>query len=216
MRRTKAEAEQTRLLIMQKGLEQFALKGVAGTSSTDIAQLAGCTRGAIYWHFGNKWQLFEAICEHYSAPLKRLSDAGLADDEQDPLGKLRALLVRLLVEIERNEGFRRVMLVFIRESSGMSARETPAPVARFLREQHERRLAVLRNAIRRRQLPADIDHEVASWMIKAMVDGFVGSWFQHAGGFSLAQHAEAFVDSVLTSINTVRNGRACSEKCEAL
>ncbi len=204
MRRTREEAEATRLSIMQKGLELFSEQGVAATRLSDIAKAAGFTRGAIYWHFRNKWDLFDAICEHYSQPFKQLSDASLSDQEQDPLGKLRQLLVSILQKIEVDLSFRRMMLMFIRESSGIGEHEVSGPVARFMDYQHQRRLSVIRNAIRRRQLPASIDPEAASWLIKAMVDGFVSSWLQRASYFSISSNADVFVDTVIASLSALQ------------
>ncbi|MBP0047514.1 TetR family transcriptional regulator [Marinobacterium sp. AK62] len=204
MRRTRAEAESTRLAIMQKGLELFADQGVAATRLSDIAKAAGFTRGAIYWHFRNKWHLFDAICEHYSKPFKQLSDACLSDQEADPLGKLRQLLVELLSRVETDMAFRRMMLMFIRESSVSCAEEVAEPVARFMQYQHQRRLGVIRNAIRRCQLPASTDPEAASWLIKAMIDGFVTSWLQRADYFSISSNADVFVDTVIASLSALQ------------
>lgn len=204
MRRTREEAEATRLAIMQKGLELFSEQGVAATRLSDIAKSAGFTRGAIYWHFRNKWDLFDAICEHYSQPFKQLSDASLSDQEQDPLGKLRELLVSILQKIEVDLSFRRMMLMFIRESSGIGGSEVSDPVARFMDYQHQRRLSVIRNAVRRSQLPANIDPEAASWLIKAMIDGFISSWLQRASFFSISSNADVFVDTVIASLSALQ------------
>lgn len=204
MRRTREEAAATRLAIMEKGLELFSEQGVAATRLSDIAREAGFTRGAIYWHFKNKWDLFDAICEHYSRPFKQLSDASLSDQEQDPLGKLRQLLVSLLRKVEVDQSFRRMMLMFIRESSGIGVDEVSDPVARFMLYQHQRRLSVIRNAIRREQLPVSIDPEAASWLIKAMMDGFITSWLQRAGFFSISSNADVFVDTVIASLSALQ------------
>lgn len=204
MRRTREEAAATRLAIMEKGLELFSEQGVAATRLSDIAKSAGFTRGAIYWHFRNKWDLFDAICEHYSQPFKQLSDASLSDQEQDPLGKLRELLVSILQKIEVDLSFRRMMLMFIRESSGIGECEVSDPVARFMNYQHQRRLSVIRNGIRRGQLPVNVDPEAASWLIKAMVDGFVSSWLQRASYFSISSNADVFVDTVIASLSALQ------------
>ena len=208
MRRTKEDAELTRLLIMKKGLKLFADQGVTGTTLNDIARAAGCTRGAIYWHFKNKWDLFDAICEFYSRPFKTISDASLADDEHDPLGKLKLLLVGLLSKVEKDRCFRQMMIMFIRESSGLKPGMTPKPVIKFMNYQHERRMAVFRNAVRRGQLPADTHLEVASFMVKSMIDGVITSWLQNTYRFSLSDSAENLVDAILNVLGTVKAGEA--------
>ena len=53
MRRTKAEAEETRNSILRAAERVFFEKGVSNASLDDVAKAAGVTRGAIYWHFSN-------------------------------------------------------------------------------------------------------------------------------------------------------------------
>ena len=61
MRKTKLEAEKTRQHLLDAALEVFWRKGVTSASLQEIAEEAGVTRGALYWHFANKEALFEAL-----------------------------------------------------------------------------------------------------------------------------------------------------------
>jgi TetR/AcrR family acrAB operon transcriptional repressor len=51
----------------------FSQQGVSSTSLAQIAQAAGVTRGAIYWHFKDKSDLFSEIWE--------LSESSISDLE---------------------------------------------------------------------------------------------------------------------------------------
>lgn len=66
MRRTKEEAEQTRQAVLQAALTNFSTRGYSATTLDHIAQTAGVTRGAIYWHFKNKKDLFAQLMQVYS------------------------------------------------------------------------------------------------------------------------------------------------------
>jgi len=66
VRKTKEEAEQTRCMLLDAALEVFSEKGFVRSSLKDIATRAGVTRGAIYWHFKDKADLFEALSEDIS------------------------------------------------------------------------------------------------------------------------------------------------------
>jgi len=57
-RRTKEEAEGTRTRIVDAAERVFRDKGVAHASLEDVAAAARVTRGAIYWHFKDKAELF--------------------------------------------------------------------------------------------------------------------------------------------------------------
>ena len=54
MRKTKTEAQKTRQHLLDAALEVFWREGVTRASLQAIAQEAGVTRGALYWHFKNK------------------------------------------------------------------------------------------------------------------------------------------------------------------
>ena len=63
MRKTKIEANKTRQHLLNAALEVFWREGVTRASLQAIAQQAGVTRGALYWHFKNKEDLFESMIE---------------------------------------------------------------------------------------------------------------------------------------------------------
>ncbi|OYY99311.1 MAG: TetR family transcriptional regulator [Methylophilales bacterium 16-45-7] len=69
VRKTKEDAGITRQRIINAAREVFLTKGVSRTSLEQIATHAGVTRGAVYWHFENKSQLFHAMREQVVLPL---------------------------------------------------------------------------------------------------------------------------------------------------
>jgi TetR/AcrR family acrAB operon transcriptional repressor len=86
VRKTKEDAEQTRQRIIDAAREMFLERGVSRTSMEHIATHAGVTRGAVYWHFSNKTELFHAIREQVMLPLiDRMDDTLLVRDSDDPL-----------------------------------------------------------------------------------------------------------------------------------
>ena len=88
-RKTKEEALKTRQLLLDSAIEQFALRGVSNTTLTDIADAAGVTRGAVYWHFASKSELFNAMWEE-QLPLRDLIHHKLIQIEStNPLLNLR-------------------------------------------------------------------------------------------------------------------------------
>lgn len=93
VRKTKEDAAITRQRIIDAAREMFLLKGVSRTSLEQIASHASVTRGAVYWHFQNKAELFHAMREEVYLPLiDRMDDTllGNADEANpDPLGRIR-------------------------------------------------------------------------------------------------------------------------------
>mgnify|MGYP006304709599 CR=1 FL=1 len=72
MKRTREEAEQTKLHILKAAVELFAKKGYAAATLSEIAEKAAVTRGAIYHHFENKQTLFIELLKNGSNPLFQL------------------------------------------------------------------------------------------------------------------------------------------------
>ncbi|HZT66262.1 MAG TPA: TetR/AcrR family transcriptional regulator [Acidimicrobiales bacterium] len=70
---TKAEqTARTRAALVAAGRRLFAERGFADTSTEELVRTAGVTRGALYHHFRDKRDLFEAVYEDV--------EAGLADE----------------------------------------------------------------------------------------------------------------------------------------
>lgn len=94
VRKTKEDAELTRQTIIRAAREMFLLKGVSRTSLEQIATQAGVTRGAVYWHFKNKAELFYAMREQVFLPLiDRMDDALVSEHaDADPLSRIQQFL----------------------------------------------------------------------------------------------------------------------------
>ena len=93
-RKTKAEAEQTRLKIIDAARQVFHECGVRGTTLEKVAEAAGVTRGAIYWHFENKTALFFAMRDQASQLLDSARMMLLSNEFNDPLDALeRSMLL---------------------------------------------------------------------------------------------------------------------------
>ena len=85
-RKTKAEAAATREALLDAAEEVFFAKGVARTSLEQIARHAGLTRGAVYWHFKNKGDLFMALVQRVRMPFQSLmEEVNNADPTVSPL-----------------------------------------------------------------------------------------------------------------------------------
>lgn len=108
MRKTKEEAQKTREQLMQSALDTFLEHGVARTSLAAIARNAGVTRGALYWHFKNKEDLFEALFgQIFSACSASLSD-GLKESGGHGL---RRMLYDMFERIQSDDTHRKLFTI---------------------------------------------------------------------------------------------------------
>lgn len=195
-RKTKEEAQATRALILDAAEHVFQEHGVAHTSLSDIASHAGVTRGAIYWHFKNKVDLFTQMHARVHLPIQAIAEETASTDEPDPLGRLRDLLIMILKDTVRDGHQRRVLDILFHRSEFISQ------MGELVEQQHahyleavERTERSLANAVKRRQLPADLNPRRAAVALTTQINGLLGSWLLVPQAFNLEEEAEALVDA---------------------
>lgn len=79
-RKTKEEALATRAQIVDAARRVFHAEGVNRSTLDKVAKAAGVTRGAVYWHFNNKAELFLAVKQTYTCELDRLQELLTANE----------------------------------------------------------------------------------------------------------------------------------------
>jgi TetR/AcrR family acrAB operon transcriptional repressor len=111
VRKTKEDAELTRKEIVNAARAVFLARGVSKSTLEHIASQANVTRGAVYWHFKNKAEIFHAIREQVFLPLIDRMDDTLAiasDSSQNPLDQIEASLCHTIHELNDNIEMREI------------------------------------------------------------------------------------------------------------
>lgn len=98
----------TREVIVAAATELFAAKGVTSTSIDDIAERAGIAKGSIYYNFGSKAGLVEAVLGEHSQLLERLLAEATAGLTGAP--RQAAVVTVLLDAIRSHSDAARVMV----------------------------------------------------------------------------------------------------------
>lgn len=111
-RKTKEEAEATRKAILDAATVVFVEKGVSRASLEEIAQQAGVTRGAVYWHFKNKLDLFTALYDLLFTPFTETLLKDLEQDHPQPLRQLETLCTNMFLDLEENHQKKRILTIF--------------------------------------------------------------------------------------------------------
>ncbi|MBV8626499.1 MAG: TetR family transcriptional regulator, partial [Paraburkholderia sp.] len=172
VRRTKEDALETRNSILDAAEQVFFEKGVSRTSLADIAQAAGVTRGAIYWHFANKGDLFTAMFDRVLLPLDELKAASLDPEEPDPLGRMMDICTLCLRDTAGDPSRQRVFDILFLKCEFV---EEMGPVmARHQGNMREGLVNIekgLRNAMSKGQLPPDLDAERAARLLHSFITG---------------------------------------------
>ncbi len=179
----------------------FYEKGVSRTTLADIAQAAGVTRGAIYWHFANKSDLFNAMFDRSLLPLDELVQSTLDGKEEDPLARLRELFIYCMRNITTDEQRRRVFDILFTKCEFV---EEMGPVRERhqnnMRDGMERIERALRNAVDKKQLPARLDTRRAMLMLHCMFSGILHDSLMLPENVKPERDTEALLDACFEAL----------------
>ena len=202
-RRTKEDALATRAALLDAAECVFQQRGVSRTSLADIAQAAGVTRGALYWHFKDKAALFNAMMDRVTLPLGAELE-GLLEQRDDPLqAALCQHLDEALYQIVHDEQTRRVLRIAMQKVE--HAEELGPVIDRHiqmhrLNTERERQVFERAAALRQCVLPAPAAQLAHGFY--AMVHGLIYSWLLDEG-FDLQATAAVSVQAFLRGIGLV-------------
>jgi len=193
-RRTKEEALETRNRIMNAAVDVFFERGVASATLNDIACRADVTRGAIYWHFKNKLDVFDALNDRLQLSFADTILADLQNDHPHPLLQLERLCTEMLNNLENDEeAFKVLSIMFFKcDYSG--------DMGVFLKIQNDRRkknIELFSQYFARAQkhchLPADVDPGVLAMALLSYINGLVIDYLRDPNSFAIKENAARFM-----------------------
>lgn len=201
VRKTKEEALETRHAILDAAELVFQEKGVSHTSLAEIAAAAGVTRGAIYWHFRNKADLFDAMIQRVFDPLEAKLVEMQAHASENPVDMLRAIAVYFIERVACEPRYLRVLEISWHKCEYVGEMAT-------IRDNHlecgNRYLALneagFRLARERGFLPASVDPRMAAVGLMAVADGLIVNWTLDCGLFPLAEFGPKVIDAYLAGL----------------
>jgi TetR/AcrR family acrAB operon transcriptional repressor len=92
-----------------------------------VASAAGVTRGAVYWHFRDKGELFGAMCSRATLPLQSRLEQAADGDGDDAIATLHAVSVQAMREIASNPRTRAVLEILLCKSERLTNTADGAP-----------------------------------------------------------------------------------------
>ncbi|WP_148254424.1 TetR family transcriptional regulator [Aidingimonas lacisalsi] len=194
-RRTKAEAAATREALLDAAEDVFFDKGVARTSLEQIARHAGMTRGAVYWHFRNKADLFRALLERVRMPFADLVDEVEHTSEVSPLETIR-LACHVSFERLEQPRYRRILSILVHRCEFFSdinplemqdelANECFGELCEQFQRAHDQALLV-----------PTLTPETATRLLQSTLGGLFHDWLRRPDGFSIITEGGHVIDTL--------------------
>lgn len=201
VRKTKEEAALTHRSLLKAALAVFGERGYSAATLQDVAARAGVTRGAIYWHFGSKAELYAALIEEYSTRGAEITQAAIAEGGTYS-DVLRRVFVRLLTAVEEDADLRAAMEL------SMFKTEMTEELQHSLRQQRQagRRLlqgiaGAMQQGINSGELRPDVRPEDMAHAFIALQNGAIYLWLTDPRAFSLRGIADALAEIYLTGVH---------------
>ena len=203
LRRTKEEALETRESILDAAERVFFERGVSRSTLEEVARAAAVTRGAVYWHFRNKPDLFNAIVERVRMPLE--SAIHRVAESADTLEDLERLCVMALVEVDADERLQRVYTILL-----LKCEYTDDMAGHIQRERAAKEVATksLTHFFSRLQKSGQIvaarEPRVLAIALYACMRGLYTDYLRSPDLYRMPDDAEALVGHFFTSLKPVR------------
>lgn len=198
MRRTKEQTAETREALLDAAEIVFDRRGVARATLEEIAREAGMTRGALYWHFDNKQELYAAMLERVRLPLAEGESA--LQSLADPFAALEDFAARIFRRVDGCTQTRRVYTIAFLRREHLPAESGLDEVEREMRNVGRRDfVAAFRRAQELGELRPDVTPELAATALQCHLVGIFYIGMQEAETFRLYEDGVAMVRCFLES-----------------
>ena len=203
-KKTKEEAQETRNAILDAAEVVFQERGVSRTSLAEIAAAAGVTRGAIYWHFKNKEDLFNAMIERIVGAVERKLAELRERNDDNPVRLIRDLSLYYVDRVANDPRYLKLVDItlhkceYVGEMAGI--RDTHLECGN---RYHLLSIECFSEAQKKGLLRPGVDPNMAAIGLIAIVDGLVANWALDQSMFPLASYGPQVIDTYLTGLGLV-------------
>jgi AcrR family transcriptional regulator len=217
VRRTKSESEETRQRILDAAETVFLDIGVSRASLDRIATEAGVTRGAIYWHFANKQELFAAMIERVHGQHEAVVASSFLNGS-DPLDGILKWALKVIELFVAEAHTRQVYRIVVTRCEYVGEMQH---ALEWQCDLHDRMAVNMRNAFEAAaaagQLAPDWTVKSAATTLECFMSGMLDNWLRYDFDAEVAETLRAGLRSLVGSFrardcaahpSAVQQGRA--------
>lgn len=197
VRRTKEQAEATRDSILDAGELLLEKQGMSTTTLNDVALAAGVSRGAVYWHFKNKSELFYSIINRAFMPLESTLAQLNMQSPEPPLERLRLHANNVFFSVSNDDRLRRLLDLIAHKIEYVD--EAMAVRDRILK-MRGRHIALIKQYLLSAELPEPVCQAQAIGL-HVILDGLIQNWLLDTSAFELEEMGKRIVDSFLCGVH---------------
>jgi len=176
MRKTKAAAEKTKSNILKSALKVFLMNGYSKTTLSNIAEDAGYTRGAVYWHFKDKSQILENLILKFHGRFFSEQN-NILESSLDPIQKINEMININFPLLYNNNEFRDfIELTWFKTEIDQHEGLLQGKIA-ITKIFNDSITSLFKEASRDGYLKKGIDPEIAALSITSIINGIYRGYF---------------------------------------
>lgn len=203
-RKKKEEAQKTRQQLIEAAIGLFATRGVSSTTLTDIADAAQLTRGAVYWHFSSKAEIFNAIWDQQLPMREMIRDRLILSENDDPLLMLREQFIVALQYIANEPRQYALLQILYHKCEFHDDVISECEIRKRIGLNDDYLRKTLKRCIARNVISSQTNIELALIVFHAFFSGVIKNWLMDSNNFNLYKQAPALVDNILATLNITR------------
>jgi AcrR family transcriptional regulator len=168
--------------ILQESIKLFLEKGFSGSSTNELVQLAGVSKGTLYWHFKSKNDILSNILDKYCAEYLEVAKSNTNNSNGTFENKFRSFY-RFSSEFARDN--RELLLVFMAlliEFAG-----TGSDIERRMKEINDDYTLIfqklIEDGIKDGEVRKDIDPVIYARLVTSTLMGSHLQWFLHLSSY---------------------------------
>jgi len=189
----KSKAKDTKHAILYSALAVFSEKGYDSSSISEISGNANVTKGALYWHFKDKHDLYQELIKFLAREISGQAQI-LASDAESPLTRIRKFNKNLLHLMQNNVTYQEALLLFLKELRRERMSDLQE-IINNIKDEFEIN-KIFQEAIDAREISDLLSIESYLELYKAVFTSLVIKWLIEEKNFDLCSVGEKYFDYI--------------------
>lgn len=201
MRKTKIEAQKTRNHLLQAALQVFYMRGVSRSSLNEIAQAAGVTRGALYWHFNNKEDLFDGLFQKVFNEISAELAHDIENQSPNIWESLELSVINMFQRMETDETLRKFANILHLKCEHTEQNHNIVKIMRSYQDMWHRQLTdAITLCLEQKRLPENIDIRISVIYLMSVICGLTELWLNMPEQFRISETAPRVIRAAMSAL----------------
>ena len=202
MRKTKEEAEKTKNKILKSALKVFLKNGYSKTSLADIAENAGYTRGAVYWHFKDKSEILEKINSKFFSRFSH-KQSEILETSLNPMDKINEMININFPLLYNNKEFRDfIELTWFKTEIDQHEGLLQGKMA-ITKTFNDTITILFQEASNEGALKKEVDPEIAALSVTSLINGIYRGYFVIPDKLQSEKTSKTIIENYLNQIKNI-------------